>query len=186
MLFYLFSSEELSDLFGRLGYPFEPDMIPRNIEYYLQRTSDGSTLSGVVRAWLLTRGNRRESWECFSRALESDVADVQGGTTAEGIHLGAMAGTVDIVQRGYAGIDMRNDVLWLNPHLPAEVCKLAIHVRYQGHWLRLDVNHARMRVACEQGWDRMARVGFRGQVYDVRKGESREFTLARVPRAESE
>ena len=35
----------------------------------------------------------------FLNALYSDVADMQGGTTAEGIHLGAMAGTIDVVQR---------------------------------------------------------------------------------------
>src|SRR5690606_10607169 len=31
MLFYLFSSDELRELFGRLGYPFEYETIPRNV-----------------------------------------------------------------------------------------------------------------------------------------------------------
>ena len=48
-------------------------------------------------------------------ALGSDIGDVQGGTTAEGIHLGAMAGTVDMVKRGYSGIESRGDVVWVNP-----------------------------------------------------------------------
>ena len=52
MLFYLFSADELRQLFGRLGYPFEEDTIPRNIEYYMARTSHGSTLSKVVHAWV--------------------------------------------------------------------------------------------------------------------------------------
>ena len=34
-------------------------------------------------------------------ALESDVGDVQGGTTQEGIHMGVMSGTLDLIQRGY-------------------------------------------------------------------------------------
>jgi hypothetical protein len=29
----------------------------------------------------------------------------QGGTTAEGIHLGAIAGTVDLLQRCYSGLE---------------------------------------------------------------------------------
>ena len=33
----------------------------------------------------------------FAEALQSDVCDIQHGTTAEGVHLGAMAGTVDLV-----------------------------------------------------------------------------------------
>jgi len=47
------------------------------------------------------------------------VADIQGGTTPEGIHLGAMAGTVDQIQRCYTGIVTRSDMLLLNPCLPA-------------------------------------------------------------------
>ncbi len=51
--------------------------------------------------------NRRRSWSLFSEALESDVADVQGGTTSEGIHLGAMAGTIDLIPHCYTGIEVR-------------------------------------------------------------------------------
>ena len=51
MLFYLFSSEALVDIFARLGYIFDGSTIPKNIDYYLQRTSNGSTLSGIVNAW---------------------------------------------------------------------------------------------------------------------------------------
>ena len=110
MLFYLFSCEELRTLFDHLGYPFDPDMIPRNIRYYMARTSHGSTLSRVVHAWVLARSDRQKAWELFRQALESDVADIQGGTTSEGIHLGAMAGTVDILQRCHTGLEMRDSI----------------------------------------------------------------------------
>ncbi len=103
MLFYLFSSEELSALFERLGYVFDDDMIPRNIDYYMKRTSHGSTLSRVVQSWVLARANRQGAWKLFAEALESDISDIQGGTTGEGIHLGAMAGTVDLIQRCFTG-----------------------------------------------------------------------------------
>ena len=88
MLFYLFSSEELATLFAQLGYPFSGEMIPRTIAYYLKRTSNGSTLSQIVHAWVLARSDRPKSWPLLREALESDIADVQGGTTPEGIHLG--------------------------------------------------------------------------------------------------
>ena len=177
MLFYLFSAEELAQLFSRLGYPFEHDTIPKNIEYYLRRTSDGSTLSGVVRAWLLSRSDLARSWVVLGRALESDVADVQGGTTPEGIHLGAMAGTVDIVQRGYTGLEIRDEVLWLSPRLPDPLQRLQIPIRYQGQWLRLEVQNERLVVEFEKGGAPTAKVGFKGQVYEFRPGESREFQL---------
>jgi trehalose/maltose hydrolase-like predicted phosphorylase len=70
----------------------------------------------VVDAWILARSDRRRSWSAFEAALAADVADTQGGTTAEGIHLGAMAATLDIVQRCYTGLEARDGVLWPNPH----------------------------------------------------------------------
>lgn len=109
MLFYLFSADELRDILGRLGYHLEPETIPRAIEYYLHRTSHGSTLSRVVHSWVLARSDRARSWSLFNEALEADISDTQGGTTREGIHLGAMAGTVDIMQRCYTGLELRDD-----------------------------------------------------------------------------
>ena len=43
MLFYLLSAEELSEIFEKLDYPFAYDTIPKNIDYYMARTSHGST-----------------------------------------------------------------------------------------------------------------------------------------------
>ena len=95
MLLYLLSSEELREVLDRLGYRLAPDQIPKMVDYYLARTSHGSTLSGVVHAWVLARANRERAIEFFQQVLRSDVADIQGGTTSEGIHLAAMAGSVD-------------------------------------------------------------------------------------------
>ena len=69
----------------------------------MARTSHGSTLSKVVHAWVLVRSDRERAWELFTEALASDLLDLQGGTTPEGVHLGAMAGTVDLVQRAFTG-----------------------------------------------------------------------------------
>ena len=92
MLFYLLSAEELAELLERLGYPYDRDLIQRNFDYYVRRTAHGSSLSRVVHAWVAARRDRHASWELFARGLHGDVDEVRGGTTAEGIHLGAMAG----------------------------------------------------------------------------------------------
>lgn len=134
MLFYLHSAEELADVFRRLGYEYDTGLIPRTVDYYLARTAHGSTLSAVVHSWVLSRQDRSSSWRFFLKALHSDVADVQGGTTLEGIHLGAMAGVVDLVQRGYSGLETREDTLRFHPNIPAELGELAFAIRYRGHW----------------------------------------------------
>lgn len=185
MLMYLFSAEELAELFGRLGYDFDPALIPRTVTYYTARTTHGSTLSRVVDAWVLARADRRHSWEQLQLALRSDVDDVQGGTTAEGIHLGAMAGTVDVLQRGYTGIETRGDTLWLNPCLPEEVRRLRLLVRYRGHAIELEIgpgtleiharDHARAFTAAP------VRVGVRDEIFMLAAGQRRAFELPAGP-----
>jgi alpha,alpha-trehalase len=177
MLFYLFSADELSALFKQLGYPFASETIPNNVDYYLRRTSHGSTLSRIVHSWVLARSDRTRSWHLCTEALESDVSDIQGGTTPEGIHLGAMTGTVDLVQRCYTGIEMRDEVLWLNPRLPEDLRSLTLHMRYRSHELTLDVTHDTLRIAFRQGWAKTAKIGFHNQVYEFNAGDVKEFTL---------
>ncbi|GHB26708.1 hypothetical protein GCM10010346_57860 [Streptomyces chryseus] len=50
MLGYLFSPSELRQVFARLGYERDDPMWARTVDYYLRRTSHGSTLSGLVQA----------------------------------------------------------------------------------------------------------------------------------------
>ncbi len=177
MLFFLFSTEELRAIFERLGYSFEGEVIPRTIDYYVRRTSHGSTLCRVAHAWVLARANRRGSWELFREALLSDVADIQGGTTREGIHLGAMAGTVDLVQRCYTGLELREDVLWLNPRLPEGVRRLALLVRYRTHTLELEIGHDVLEVSAAHCEIPSMKIGVRDQVHELAAGECRTFPL---------
>ena len=67
MLFYLFSVDELREMLGRLGYGLPPEVVPRTVDYYLARTSHGSTLSSVVHAWVLARSRRAQALSTLSR-----------------------------------------------------------------------------------------------------------------------
>jgi trehalose/maltose hydrolase-like predicted phosphorylase len=134
MLGHLFSPTELRALFRRLGYGLDDEVWRRTVDHYLRRTSHGSTLSGLVHGLVLARARRAEAWGYVREALEADIADIQGGTTGEGIHLGAMAGTLGLVQRGLTGLETREDALWLDPvPLPA-LSEYAFTVHYRGHW----------------------------------------------------
>jgi alpha,alpha-trehalase len=177
MLFYLFSSEELGYLFRRLGYPFEHDTIPKNVEYYLARTAHGSTLSRVIHSWVLARADRPRAWTLFLEALNSDIADIQGGTTQEGIHLGAMAATVDLVQRCYTGCEMRNNRLRLNPCLPDEVRGLNLSMCYQGNALDIGVAAERMRIIAGRSSRAPIEFNLRGVTHQIAPGEEQLLTL---------
>jgi len=179
MLFYLFSSDELASIFERLGYPFEYETIPRNIAYYLERTSHGSTLSQVVHSWVLSRSDREGSWQLFTEALSSDIDDIQGGTTHEGIHLGAMAGTVDLMQRGYVGIETRGDQLRFNPCLPRELRRLQMRLRYRGLSLELEVTPSRLSVTCVQCGCEPVKIRCRNDESTITGGQTLVWNLTR-------
>jgi trehalose/maltose hydrolase-like predicted phosphorylase len=133
MLFQLLTADELYVLLDRLGYPHDRRTIPRTISYYLDRTCHGSTLSKVVHSWVLARADRHKAWDYFLEALESDIADAQGGTTGEGIHLGAMAGTLDLLERGFTGLETREDLLGFDPFLPDALSRMRFRLRYRRH-----------------------------------------------------
>lgn len=177
MLFYLFSSEELRELFARLDYPFDYETIPKNVAYYSARSSHGSTLCRVVHAWVLARSDRPRSMMFFAEALQSDVADIQQGTTAEGVHLGAMAGSVDLVERVSTGIEVQGDVLRLNPELPQEMERLDMRIRYRGHSLDLRLTRDALTIG---GRDREAApilLSVEGKVCEFVGGTTRVFPL---------
>ncbi|MCP9943765.1 glycoside hydrolase family 65 protein [Streptomyces somaliensis] len=148
MLGYLFPPAELRGLLRRLGHALDDGTWWRTVDYYLRRTSHGSTLSVLVHGWVLARVRRAGAWEFCQEALEADIADLHGGTTGEGVHLGAMAGTLDLVQRGLTGLDTRGGVLRLDPVRLPELSEYAFTLRFHGHWgVRLRVTPGSLHVA---------------------------------------
>ena len=177
MLFYLLSADELISIFEQLGYELDREAIQRNIDYYDKRTSHGSTLSRIVNAWVLARSDRKRSWEFFEGALLSDVTDIQGGTTPEGIHLGAMAGTVDLVQRGFTGMETREDTLWLDPVIPDELGELRFEIWYRDLLLEFHITPQQLTVTTPPSDAPPVRLGIRDQMIELPAGNTQIVAL---------
>jgi trehalose/maltose hydrolase-like predicted phosphorylase len=177
LLFFLFSAAEIARLFARLGYEWGPDSAQRNIEYYDQRTSHGSTLSYIAHAGVLAQSDPEHSWERFLVALESDVGDVQGGTTKEGIHLGVMAGTVDLVQRAYTGAEIRDGVLYFAPTLVDRLDGLTFPMQVRGTPIRVTLRDNELMVVITGGFSRAIKVGIGDDVRELGAGERCTFAL---------
>jgi len=133
MLFYNLSNDKVTELIKNLGIKLPQDYIEKNLEYYLQRTSHGSTLSRVVHSYLAQQIDKQDlSWEMFQQAITSDYNDIQGGTTAEGIHSGVMAGTIWIIYAAFAGVDFFGEKPIANPKLPKHWRSLKFKLSYKG------------------------------------------------------
>jgi trehalose/maltose hydrolase-like predicted phosphorylase len=177
MLFFVLSADELASILRRLGYEYDPDLIPRTIAYYDQRTSHGSTLSRVVDAWVHARLDRERSWKIFLDVLDLDLHDKPMGTTREGIHLGAMVGSLDLLQRGYAGVETRDEVLRLHPFIPAELRSLAFQIRYRRHLVDIEVTTTQASVRVGPSDEAPLAVEIEGTQHTLEPGHVLEVRL---------
>jgi trehalose/maltose hydrolase-like predicted phosphorylase len=180
MLFYLLTREELAALFQRLGYSFDEDLIRRNLEYYQARTSHGSTLSQVVFTSVVHRQDSAQGCTFFLSALRSDLFDVQGGTTREGVHLGAMAGTVDIVIRHYAGLELARSGVLLCPDLPPRMNRVRFRVEWRNRWVEVEIDAGTIRatVDADDDWEVPLRIN--GVWYRLGPGQTLEVENVRL------
>lgn len=177
MLFYLFSAEELRQLFYDLGYSLKPEIIRATVDYYIKRTSHGSSLSRVVHSWVESRSNRDVSWGLFYQALTGDIKSAPGRTTSEGIHLGAMAGTIDLVQRCYTGIEFRGNVLRFNPCLPKELKRISTIIRYRGHSLSVNITHEKLMIRSARAAATAIQIAYGERSYQLNEGQVLEIIL---------
>ncbi|TVR81602.1 MAG: glycoside hydrolase family 65 protein [Rhodospirillales bacterium] len=179
MLFFLFPEERLQRLFHKLGYPYEADTAERNIKYYDKRTSHGSTLSFIVHAAIEAEIDPEGSWDMFLTALESDIGDIQGGTTREGIHMGVMAGTLDLVQRAYLGSEVRDDMIAFKPKLTDRLNGLAMPMEFRETPLEVLLQDGKLTVkVLTHGHGNAVKVRVNGTVKEIPVGESHTFELA--------
>jgi trehalose/maltose hydrolase-like predicted phosphorylase len=178
LLFFLFSEDEIRGLFGRLGYDYTPEMVRKNTEYYDRRTSHGSTLSFIAHAGILAEIDPKSSWERYMVALESDVGDVQGGTTQEGIHMGVMAGTLDLIQRAYLGTVIRDGVLHFDPRPVGNLDGLSFPMQFRGTPLEVSLEGDTLAVASRgEGFGPPVEVSVGGEVRRIEAGKRYTFGL---------
>ena len=184
MLFFLFRHEELREIFERLGYDYRADTAARNVAYYDRRTSHGSTLSFVTHAGVLAAIDPESSWDRFLVALHSDVEDIQGGTTKEGIHMGVMSGTLDLVQRSYAGTYVRDGVLYFDPRLPSQLDGLSFSMQFRETPILVTLTGDRLTLAVHpEGASRPSGSAVRDDVRELCPGDQAVFELSRTPAA---
>ncbi len=178
MLHFLFTREELKDIFERLGYAYTPEMARKNIAYYASRSTHGSTLSFIVHAHVLAEIDPEASWQMFKTALESDVGDIQGGTTREGIHMGVMAGTLDLIQRGYLGTTIRDETLYFAPQQTERLDGLSFFMRFRRVPIELTLEEGKLRVAVqEDGYGNTIKIGVGDELVELEAGQHHTFDL---------
>lgn len=150
MTFYVLSPGQVKNILEIMGYEIcdEVELITKNYEYYVERTSHGSTLSHVVHCAVLKHvdKHRRDMWERFMHVLKSDLYDTQGGTTAEATHCGVMGGTLDILFKSFAGVSIYKDSLHIKPALPKHWHRLSFKIILKKNLFSIDITGNNIKI----------------------------------------
>ncbi|MFO8128490.1 MAG: beta-phosphoglucomutase family hydrolase [Bacteroidales bacterium] len=172
MLFYVLSPAQVKKALERMGYETggELELLKKNYDYYIKRTSHGSTLSYVVHASILKYLDFEdgERFEWFRKALESDIHDTQGGTTEEGIHTGVMAGTLDIVFQSFSGLEYFPDHIVVHPALPRQWYALQFKILHRKRWLHFRYGRSELTVESLSDFEGDYYIQYKGKRHDLK------------------
>jgi trehalose/maltose hydrolase-like predicted phosphorylase len=156
MTFYNLEKQEVDDIMDKMGIVLPANYIDKNLKYYLARTSHGSTLSRVVHAHLANLvGEKKLGWELYRDALTSDYQDIQGGTTAEGVHSGVMAGTVWIALTTFAGMSLHSELPVFRPNLPDHWEKVGFGFDFRSNEYEVEIYRNKIRIRAEGETERV-------------------------------
>ena len=92
-----------------------------------------------------------------------------------------MAGSVDMVVRCYTGLEIRDDMLWLHPVLPAELAEVAFTINYREQPVQLILTATSLRLQLQAGDATPIRVKVEGHEVTLSPGQTRDFVLTAPP-----
>jgi trehalose/maltose hydrolase-like predicted phosphorylase len=175
MAWYNLGTEEVSSLLSAMGYRADRATLQPNFDYYIQRTSHGSTLSRIVHAYLANElGKSDLAWEMYMEALSSDYVDIQGGTTAEGIHAGVMGSTLLFIFQSIAGIHFRDEVLSVNPALPAGWKKIRFNFAFRKKYYTFEIFRKKIAISIDALDDQLIEMKISGKIHEIVPGRKFE------------
>ncbi|MDK2853828.1 MAG: kojibiose phosphorylase [Thermococcaceae archaeon] len=130
---------------------FDIDTIKRNFDYYIVRTTHASSLSmpaySIVASWL---GYGDLAYEYFMKCAYIDLKNLYGNTH-DGFHLATAGGVWQTLFRGFCGIDITEDGISINPHLPSKWKAVKFGFSFRGRWLEIRVTPKEVIVKSDEG-----------------------------------
>ena len=94
--------------------------------------------------------------------------------------MGVMSGTLDLVQRGYLGSEIRDGVLYFDPKLADRLEGLSFAMQFRRTPIRVTLENGELTVVADaEGFSRPVRVGVGDEVRELCAGDRCTFALRR-------
>lgn len=174
MMVYSLGAKTMAQTIKQLGYELPSEWLLQNRDYYLSRTVHGSTVSRPVYASIdMALNDRNAAWEKLKVAIKSDYDDIQGGTTADGIHTGVMGAILTVLMRDLAGVQWSDNKLAVEPKLPNTITKLAFKQTYQGVKYSFVLQKNKLTIEA----DHSIKVQVMGKTFELSANNPQTFTI---------
>jgi len=175
MLLHLLPHGELEGMLAHMGYKVTEAQLRRSAAWHLAHCQHDSSLSPVACAGALARLDPERSWEFFVQTLRPDLESGKDSAAAEGAHLSAMGGAIDVLQRHYLGFRMLPEGMGLDPALPAELGPVRLTLRCRYGRFTLDWNGETLRMRADAANPRPAPVLLGGEAHALMPGHVLEI-----------
>jgi trehalose/maltose hydrolase-like predicted phosphorylase len=120
-----------------------PDEFPgaaakANFRYYEPRCAHGSSLSAGIHALVAARLGETETALRFLR--QAAIADLElDPNSAGGIRIAGLGGLWQAIILGFAGLDLKSDMLGIDPRLPPHWRNLSFRVCWRGRYVAIRI-----------------------------------------------
>ena len=147
-----------------------PDLFSRKIkmanwEYYEPKTIHDSSLSRAIYSVVASDcGEPKKAFASFLHAIAIDMGQ-NPYSSDEGIHAASMGGIWLAVVRGFAGLRIQKDTLYLAPCLPKEIEEIKFHAVYRGKKMEICVSHRNIYIESRDSSEIPVKI--MGQVYKL-------------------
>jgi alpha,alpha-trehalose phosphorylase len=125
------------------GDAFTPEEKARNFAYYEELTVRDSSLSSSPQSIMAAEvGLMQLAHDYLGEAALMDLHDLEHNT-ADGVHLGALAGAWQAVVCGLGGLRHDGEELSFGPRLPPRIRRLAFRMTFQDRLLKVTIARTR-------------------------------------------
>ncbi|CAJ2233629.1 glycoside hydrolase family 65 protein [Companilactobacillus paralimentarius] len=110
----------------------------KEYNYYEKITTHDSSLSRSIFSALAARlGLKDKAYSYFLDTAKTDLIDLQGNTK-DGLHIANLGGSWVTIVEGFGGIQVKNNMLYIQNNLPKKWNGMTIRIKYNGSLLNIE------------------------------------------------
>lgn len=116
----------------------------------------------------------------FCQSLRPELNPANRASSREGVHLGAVAATIDVLQRRYLGLRFEPDGILLEPAQPAALDRVRLVFNYRGGSFQIETAKERLTLRAAPNNEAITTVRYAKETRRLPPGRELVFGSANI------